>query len=798
MTLSLSCPLCGRDDAVRCKDQPRFYEGGRLRAICFHGHDGRGPAWFDAETGELVRQIPLQPFELLYRAASEGEVRGFGEQFLAEHCGIYILSRQDIQAAQPPFPTEKDWLKAEQQDAAIAAVPLYRGAPMVGLELRMLERRSIGKVTRWVKTLGEGGVYIANPRLQPQAVILLEGIWDAVSAAWDALEHDEPSRYAFTSVSASTSAEVVEEVLKAHFPGVPVVILTDQDGPGKRARQKFARLGTLAIMPGAGLAKDYREANPAIRWEALLAAADRALTEEPAGEEHGLAKIARRALEGALRGKRLGLRDLEAWRFGQRCAGICLTRSGKRYFAIRARVNGQMPVAEGQHEFTAILSHRLVRTVREEYPDLAAVVEGGPTETHVSTAWLPPQFVSDGRHWTEIPVAERKEFARVRAWEPWTGRDPGRPQPEDLEHLMDQVRNAYLYARIPGVPDSEAWERVAVFCLSTTLSALWAEERWQAGAPLGFLPCTWFYGGAATGKGTASKLVALTCAGEMRTFGSQRFDGADSGTWLTESVLHLPVCFRDELDQFLPAHALEDLKAYLAGEPLQLRKKFGSDMTIAPKPVVFSSNALKINEDDEATRDRINLVQIEANPISSKVDRNRAFDSFYRWVEGGGREVCQRTGILLYRDFRGLTFGPAKWTRSVVFDAAMAFVCSRVGINPEIVMAAAAAGKETAIRQSLPWYAAIQEYAHHELGGGGHYHEAPAAQVWSISTGDETQVRKLRRWLDQMESATKNAPLSVCGWMVTLGDRAPSTSRKIIFRNPNDSTPDGEPVEILV
>ena len=48
----------------------------------------------------------------------------------------------------------------------------------------------------------------------------------------------------------------------------------------------------------------------------------------------------------------------------------------------------------------------------------------------------------------------------------------------------------------------------------------------------------------------AAKLVALTTAGELRTYGSQRFDGAD-GTWLTESVLHLPVCFRDELDQFL-------------------------------------------------------------------------------------------------------------------------------------------------------------------------------------------------------------------------------------------------------
>jgi len=786
----IPCPVCNREDAIAAKDEPRFYRDGRLLAVCFHGHEGRGRVTFDAETGALLQLQELQPHELLYRAAEADGARGFGAQFLAEYCGTYVVTRKAIQQVLPLVPTEKDWIRAEGQDAAVTASPLYLGADLVGLELRMIERKPGANVSKWTRILGQKGVFIARPSLQPQLVIVFEGTWDAITAAWDAFEHDEPLRYAFASITAGTSAQDLRRTLEAHFPGVPVLLVSDQDPAGKAARVRLASVATPAILPGTGLAKDYRAAEPSKRWEALLAAVERALEAPAPGTEHGLAKIARRALEGALRAKASGQRDLEAWRFGQRCAGICGTRSGKRYFAIRARVNGQMPVAEGQHEFTAILTHRLMRQVREIYHDLAAVIEGGPTESHVSTAWLPPQFVEGGRHWTEIPAANRTAFAREQGWEPWNGRDPGSPRPEDLPAFLGAVSAAYTFARIPGVPDSEVGTRVAVFAMATALSALWAEERWQAGDPMGFLPCTWFYGGPNSGKGTAAKLIALLTSGELRTYGSQRFDGAD-GTWLTESVLHLPVCFRDELDQFLPSSSLEDLKAYLAGEPLQLRKKFGADMTIAPKPVVISSNQLKINEDDEATRDRINLVQLEANPLSTKTDRNRAFDSFYAWVEAGGRLTAQRSGILLYRDFRQAPRGTARWTRSVVFDAAMAFVCARLGVNPDVVMASAAAGKESAIRASLPWFVAMEEYAHHELGGGAAYHENTAANVWGISSGDEAAVRKLRRWLDQMDGALSKGPLVVCGWEVSLGPRSTSTTRKLIFRAVSDS-----PVEV--
>jgi len=356
---------------------------------------------------------------------------------------------------------------------------------------------------------------------------------------------------------------------------------------------------------------------------------------------------------------------------------------------------------------------------------------------------------------------------------------------------MQRMKTAYMYCRIPGVPDSEIGERVAAFCLATVLLALTTEERWQQGHSVGFQLCVYVYGGPATGKGTFAKIAALTSTGEIRTFGSQRFDGAEGATWITESVLHHPICYRDELDQFMSHGATEDMKTYLGGEPIQLRKKFESSITIPPKPIIISSNSLKLNEDDEALLERILVLQIEANPLSTKEDRNRIFAAFYDWVEAGGREICQRVGIQLYRDFRQITVGPPQWTRSAVFDAAIAFVCERLGMNVQTVMSAAAAGKKTAIRQSLPWFAGLREYAHHELGGAGPYQEATASQVWSISSGDESQARKLRRWVEQLEEATKSGPLAVLGWEVALGPRAPSMSRRIIFRNPNPNESEG-------
>ena len=782
MTPVSACPLCGQEDAVRCREDARFYVDGQLTAVCFHGHEGRGPAHFLAETGELLRTVPLEPYELLYRSAEADGARGFGAAFLAEHCGIYVLTRESLQRSGVAFPSERDWLRAEAQDGALTVAPLYRGARMVGLQARIVERRDIGKVTKWTRVVGgQDGVYIANPRVQPVAVVVLEGVWDVVAAAWDALQAGEPHRYAWMAIAAGTNLDLIRETLQAHFPGVPVLVVTDQDAAGKGPRAKLARLGTLAILPGQGLAKDYREANPKTRWEALLAGIERAMAApEPAGE-HGLAKIARRAVQGAMRGKALGLRDLEAWRFGQRCAGICCCRSGsKRYFSMRARLDGGSPQAEGQHDYEAILNHPAMRDLRGDYPDLAAVLDGGPTESPAAQSWLPPQFVEDGRHWTQIPERDRKAYAREHGWEPWIGKDPGPPQSSDVGVFRAQLRDAYQHIRIPEVPDSEVSDRLYCLMAAMALSGLWAEERWGAHLPVGFLPCEWFYGGDTTGKGTAAKTISCLLSGGLRTYGSQRFDGATSG-WLTESVLYLPICFRDELDEFMNHSDVEDLKTNLAGDPLQVRKKFEATITLMPKPVVFSTNSLKINEDDEATKSRILVVNLKARPESTRADRSGAFDGYYRWLEGGGQDLVYRVGISLYQQFRQIPLRQACWTRSGVFDTALDFVAGSIGYRPEVIMAAVAAAQEQCIREGLPWFQSLLDFVHHELQDVQGESMVRLASALGIDPSIEAQGRKLRRWFGQIEAAMASGPLQVGGWEVRLGPPATTTSRLVKF-----------------
>lgn len=775
----LTCPICEKSDAVRTKDEPRFYKDGRLTAICFHGHGNGKPVIFDAETGAAIKHEPLAPHEALYRALEASEARGFGAAFLAEKCGVYRVTKEALAAASVPFPTEKQVSDADLQGCAWMAHPLYDGPAMVGLEIRVVEVAA-AKATKQTKTLGSSGVYIANPGIQPKVVLCFEGSWDAVSASWDAYQH-ESNIYAFTSIRAGTPADLIRRTHEAHFPGVPVLIITDQDASGKAARSRLRSVGTLAILPGTGIAKDYREADPKLRWEALLDGIERALEAPAPGSESGTTKIARRALEGAIEGKRLGMRDLEAWRFGQRCAGICRPLTGGlRYFAIRANLYGKLVTAEGQHEFTAITSHHKLREIETAWPDLAAVIRGGATESHLSTQWRPPVFLEDGRHWTEIPPKDRKDYARTHGWEPWVGDDPGVFEPSDLTTIEDAVRGAYLGVRLASSPDSEVGKRVLAFSLATALASFWAEERVTLGDPTGFLPWVWFYGGPGTGKGTAAKIVALLISGRTKTYGGQRFDGSDGG-WLTESVLHLPVCFRDELDEYLKPSTLEDLKTYTGGESLQLRKKFQADMTIPPKPVVFTSNKLKVNESDEPTKERIILVELLANPLRSRSQRNADFNDFYAWVEKDGFKAFQRVGIHFFKEFRGKELGPPRWSRSAVFDSALDFVAGKLHTSAKTLMDASEESKVKSIRESSAWFQALEDYT--QEGNGAPSFQATAVNVFRLSTADEAQRKKLRRWLDSLAHALAEGPLIVAGHQVTLSPfgGAKSTTTLIVF-----------------
>ena len=759
--MALICPVCEKSDAVRSKDDSRFYRDGRLTAICFHGHGNGKPVVFDAETGAAIQHTPMEPFEALYHALEAGGARGFGPAFLAEKCGIYRVTREALAAVSVPFPTEQDLIQAEKDGAVIMAAPLFDGAAMVGLELRMLEAET-RKVTRWFKVLGNQGLYIANPRLQPKAVVAMEGTWDAVAGAWDALQ-DDSENYAFTSFKAGTKAAQIIRTHEAHFPGVPVLIITDQDTAGKGSRARLRKAGTLAILPGTGMAKDYREADPKARWEALLEGIEHALeVGNPTQDETGAALTARRALDGAVRAKRQGLRDLEAWRFGQRCAGICKAGTGgKRFYSVRASICGRTPVAEGLYEFEAIQTYRKFQDLRLEFPNLAAVIEAGATESPMSPEWKPPVFVEDGRHWTEILPSLRKDYACLHGWEPWTGMDVGAYDEGDLADALGQVTGAYTYSTIPGVPTIDVGIRVFIFSLATALCALKSEELWIQETPTGFLPWLWAYGEPGTGKGTVAKIITAMVSGQTRTYGSQRFGGEKEASWLTESILHLPVVFKDELDQFMDRTALEDLKTFIAGEALQKRKAYGTDMTLAPRPVVFATNEIKINSDDVATKERIILLQLDKNKNAPDQARNNAFGVFRAWFQEEGRQALHRITIHFYKIFRKVEINKTRWTRSAMFDAALQLVCEQLNRNPDLVMDPSLSSKEAAILHASPWYRGIADYITHDLVPGADTQHILAVDVWGLNPSNESDMKKLRRYLGAFSDAARDGGGSI-------------------------------------
>lgn len=774
MNHALVCPYCDRSDAIGCKDEPRFYRDGRLVAICFHGHQGTGKKAFDAESGAKIEGQDLAPWEILYRVSEPNGARGFGAEFLAQKCGVYVVTRDAVAKAGTPVPSEKDLIRAEADGGAVTVAPLFLGPKMVGLEARIVEAGPTIKITKWTRIVGGDGVFIANPGVQPQAVVIFEGTWDAIAAAWDAFQEDEMDRYAFLSIKAGTSAEVLRATLQAHFPGVPALLVTDQDGSGKSARSRMAKAGVAfpAILKGAGMAKDYRDADPRVRRAALLEAIESALEAPDPTRDHGDTKFARRALEGAYRAKSAGMRDLESWRFGQRCAGICKANPAKATtFAVRAKFSNRPAVPEGQRDFRVFFTHPELRRIQSDYPDLAAAILAGATESPMSPEWTPPVFLPEtGAHWTTIPPKDRKAYATHRGWEPWDGPDIGAYQAEDLHDVMEAVGNAYHFVIIPGAPASETGARVAAVCLATALCGLRAQELSHTEKPTGFNPGTWFYGGPATGKGTAAKIIAAAVSGESRTYGSQRFGGEKETGWLTESALHLAVIFKDELDQYLDRSASEDLKAFLGGEALQRRKAYGMDMTIYPRPVVFSANEIKINPEDEATKERIILVELQPNPLANKTQRNNAFERFHDWLGlEDGKLKLHRLAVNLYSSFRTVEIGKTVFTRSAVFDAALRHVCSALELDPYSVMAPSEANKESAILRGSPWFHAIADYIQFDMQGATEF-SLKAAEVWGLTGSDEVSKRKLRRYLTGFRTAAREheGALLVSGYTVDI------------------------------
>jgi hypothetical protein len=739
---------------------------------------------FFAESGELLTQAsPLQPHELLYRAAEADGARDMGANFLAQHCGILCLSRQAIEQVRPLVPTDRDWIRAQEQHGVLTVAPLYRIDQMVGLQCRIVPSKSIASPNRQFKTLGQSGIYIANPYIQPFVVIVYEGIWDAVTAAWDAFQAGEPHRYAFAGITANTGADELKQTLDSFFPGTPVLIFTDQDKAGIAARKKLARVGTLAILRGLGKTKDFRDADPKKRWSAVLEAVEVAINVPPVTQETGLAKIARIALDGSVRALNAGSTPFEAWRFGQRCAGICLgRRPQKSSFSFRVRNKGGTPEAEGIHDFCSIIGHPSMREIRQIYHDLAMVIDGGVTEAIHSQSWNPPEFLADGRHWTEVPAIDRAAIAQSNGWENWTGRDPGPPNESDLSEVLEHMRQAFSASVLPAAPSAPLEIYLAIVLFAIAMAAYWAEDRWLSERPTGFLPGGWIWGGPQSGKGSASILVSLATTGRMDTRGGQRFDGS-AAAWLTESVFHGLVAFRDEVELRFGDSDREDLKTFLAGFALEVRKKFFPAVTVRPRPVLITSNQMTLGSTDMALAERILSVNLEPKPAFSRMKRREIFQAFYDWLENeSGADCVHRLGIALYREYRTLVQKGPRWTRSSAFDTAVTFLASKFGADADLVMESLDQGPVDSISHH-PWFEALLDYSL-QISESTMSIEIPALEALGLGSSDSEQ-KKLRRWLASIQTEFLKGPLHIGAWLVALGPERPAPSRMLAFCREN-------------
>lgn len=346
------CPICGSEEVIHSSN-PRYQVEGRPTALCphseAHARTGLGPqpVTYFADTGELLRKMQRRPWEVIYSAGVPLDIqeddRRFAGTFLDEFCGIRGLSRSVVNRLVadsdlvPLLPKPSVMDVAEREGWPILMAPLYGDSGLVGIEVRHfapLPSVRPGEPAprgpgRMLKTMGSRGLYLTDPFASPRAVVVLEGVWDAVAARWDAFEH-ESGEFVFAGISANTSADVIRRALQRYYPTIPVVLVLDRDRPGVQAMARLRKVFPAVVLPGLNGPdgkgpKDYRESDSELRWAALLAAVEEGIQEwdrrklgaDPLGRreiavcppEHEVVRAAVEALEQQggyyIRGKRL-------------------------------------------------------------------------------------------------------------------------------------------------------------------------------------------------------------------------------------------------------------------------------------------------------------------------------------------------------------------------------------------------------------------------------------------------------------------------------------------------------------
>jgi hypothetical protein len=301
-----SCPVC-QSDQVIFSGNPRFHVDGRPTAMCPHAEAharagcGPYPVHYFADTGEAVRTVKRHPWELLYSAGNPADIneagRRFAGTFLQEFCGVVGLTKAVVDELSadpelaPHLPKPKVMAAADQEGWPVMMAPLYGKEGHVGLEIRSFspagkprpgetENRGPGRI---VRTIGQRGLYLTDPYGSPRCIVVFEGIWDAISARYDAFENQN-GEFVFGGMTANSSAEVIRGTLKRFFPNVPVIVLPDRDRPGVQAMARLRRVFPGVVLQGLNDQngrgpKDYREAPLERRWPALLSAVEEGLME---------------------------------------------------------------------------------------------------------------------------------------------------------------------------------------------------------------------------------------------------------------------------------------------------------------------------------------------------------------------------------------------------------------------------------------------------------------------------------------------------------------------------------------
>ena len=158
----------------------------------------------------------------------------------------------------------------------------------------------------------------------PDFIVIHEGPWGAIAANYDAHEYGNHGLVSVAVASARTRPRKITRTLDVIYPGVPRFALLDQDPAGISARKYIGGVAQLILVTGAGEGKDYRDLEPALRFEALADSVMRAFKGVEA-QRKGLVAPDQRELDARLSGcfrTEFGLADRFIARWGANCRFI--------------------------------------------------------------------------------------------------------------------------------------------------------------------------------------------------------------------------------------------------------------------------------------------------------------------------------------------------------------------------------------------------------------------------------------------------------------------------------------------